>query len=353
MGGQGKLRMAEKILLTGGAGYIGSHTYVALIEAGYDVTILDNFQNANRSVIDRLEQLTGKPVSYAEADVRDATTLAGLFSEHQFDAVVHFAALKAVSESVERPLDYFDVNISGLINLLRVMDAAGCRKIVFSSSATVYGVPDETPTPETAEFRAMNPYGQTKISGEQILSQLATADDRWTVGILRYFNPAGAHKSAMIGEDPRDIPNNLMPYIAKVAAGELAELQVFGDDYDTPDGTGVRDYIHVDDLARGHVLSLAALLGDEQGHVVNLGTGDGHSVLEMVAAYKRASNRDVPFRITERRAGDVPIYVARADKAEEILGFRTERGLDEMCASSWQWITGPHSSEDPDPEDGT
>ncbi|MEX3017414.1 UDP-glucose 4-epimerase GalE [Gymnodinialimonas hymeniacidonis] len=343
--------MAEKILLTGGAGYIGSHTYVALLAASYEVTILDNFQNANRSVIDRLEQLTGQPVSFAEADIRDATTLAGLFAEYQFDAVVHFAALKAVSESVERPLDYFDVNISGLINLLRVMDAAGCRNIVFSSSATVYGVPDETPTPETAEFRAMNPYGQTKISGEQILNQLTAADDRWNVGILRYFNPAGAHDSALIGEDPRDIPNNLMPFIAKVAAGELEELQVFGDDYDTPDGTGVRDYIHVDDLAKGHVLSLAALLGDGQSHLVNLGTGEGHSVLEMVSAYKRASNRDVPYRITERRAGDVPVYVARADKAEEILGFKTERNLDEMCASSWKWIAGPHSSEDPGPEE--
>ncbi|OAN69295.1 UDP-glucose 4-epimerase GalE [Jannaschia sp. EhC01] len=340
--------MAEHILLTGGAGYIGSHTYVALVEAGYEVTILDNFQNANRSVVDRLEALTGKPVNVAEADVRDATTLGGLFSEHQFDAVVHFAALKAVSESVDRPLDYFDVNISGLINLLRVMDAAGCRKIVFSSSATVYGVPDETPTPETAEFRAMNPYGQTKISGEQILGQLAAADDRWNIGILRYFNPAGAHSSHMIGEDPRDIPNNLMPYIAKVAAGELDELQVYGDDYDTPDGTGVRDYIHVEDLARGHVLSLAALLGDSKSHLVNLGTGIGNSVMEVVAAYKRASNRDIPSRIVERRAGDVPIYVAKADKAEEVLGFRTEKTLDEMCASSWAWIVGPHSQEEPE-----
>lgn len=344
-------QMAEHILLTGGAGYIGSHTYVALIEAGYDVTILDNFQNANRSVVDRLGELTCKPVSFAEADVRDATTLGGLFAEHQFDAVVHFAALKAVSESVENPLDYFDVNISGLINLLRVMDAAGCRKIVFSSSATVYGVPDETPTPETAEFRAMNPYGQTKISGEQILNQLATADTRWNIGILRYFNPAGAHESHLIGEDPRDIPNNLMPFIAKVAAGELAQLQVYGDDYDTPDGTGVRDYIHVDDLARGHVLSLAALLGDSQSHLVNLGTGEGNSVLEVVAAYKRASNRDIASKIVERRAGDVPIYVAKADKAEEILGFRTEKNLDQMCASSWGWITGPHSSEEPTSEE--
>ncbi len=339
--------MAEHILLTGGAGYIGSHTYVALVEAGYAVTILDNFQNANRSVIDRLGLLTDKPVTVAEADIRDADRLGALFSDHRFDAVVHFAALKAVSESVAKPLDYFDVNIGGLITLLRVMDAAGCRKIVFSSSATVYGVPDETPTPETAEFRAMNPYGQTKITGEQILSQLASADTRWGVGILRYFNPAGAHESRLIGEDPRDIPNNLMPYIAKVAAGELPALQVYGDDYDTPDGTGVRDYIHVDDLARGHVLSLGALLRQGQSHLVNLGTGVGNSVLEVVAAYKRASNRDVPYHITARRAGDVPIYVAKADKAEEVLGFRTEKTLDQMCASSWGWITGPHSSETP------
>lgn len=194
----------------------------------------------------------------------------------------------------------------------------------------------------------MNPYGQTKISGEQILNQLAAADDRWDVGILRYFNPAGAHESRLIGEDPRDIPNNLMPFIAKVAAGELDELQVFGDDYDTPDGTGVRDYIHVEDLARGHVLSLAALLGENQSHLVNLGTGTGHSVLEVVNAYKRASNRDLPYRITDRRPGDVPIYVAKADKAEEVLGFQTKKDLHDMCTSSWNWITGPHSSEEPE-----
>jgi UDP-glucose 4-epimerase len=193
----------------------------------------------------------------------------------------------------------------------------------------------------------MNPYGQTKISGEQILNQLSAADDRWEIGILRYFNPAGAHESRLIGEDPRDIPNNLMPFIAKVAAGEMAELQVFGDDYDTPDGTGVRDYIHVEDLARGHVLSLAALLEGNTSHVVNLGTGQGHSVLEMIAAYKRACNRDVPYRVVGRRAGDVPTYVAKADKAEEVLGFRTEKTLDQICASSWAWITGPHSAEDP------
>jgi UDP-glucose 4-epimerase len=325
--------------LTGGAGYIGSHTYVALVAAGHEVIILDNFTNAERTVPSRLEQITGRPVTVIDADIRDADAVARVFAEHPIDAVVHFAALKAVGESMARPLDYFDVNIRGLTTLLQAMDHAGCRRLVFSSSATVYGVPDEAPTPETAPFRAMNPYGQTKIMGEEMLGWLQAANPEWTVGILRYFNPAGAHGSALIGEDPRDIPNNLMPFVAKVAIGELPRVMVFGDDYDTPDGTGVRDYIHVEDLARGHVLSLEKLLTTGQGHVVNLGTGRGYSVLEVIAAYQRASNRDVPHVITDRRPGDVPIYVARADKAAEVLGFRPEKGLDEMCASSWKWVT--------------
>jgi len=332
--------MSHRILLTGGAGYIGSHTYVALVEAGYKVVILDNFVNAHRSLPERLEKITGKQPTVIEGDVRSAETLATVFAEHQIDAVVHFAALKAVGESVVRPLDYFDVNVGGLTTLLRSMDAAGCRTLVFSSSATVYGVPDETPTPETAEFRAMNPYGQTKILGEQMLDWLQQANPDWAIGTLRYFNPAGAHASGLIGEDPRDVPNNLMPYIARVATGDLEKISVFGDDYDTVDGTGVRDYIHVEDLARGHVMSLANLFETGESHLLNLGTGNGHSVLEVIAAYKRASNRDLAFEITDRRPGDVPIYVAKADKAEEILGFRTEKTLDEMCASSWQWITG-------------
>lgn len=331
--------MTSRILLTGGAGYIGSHTYVALCAAGHEVVILDDFTNARRSVPDRLEQITGAPVPLIEGDVRDAAMLDAAFARHQFDAVVHFAARKAVGESMARPLDYFDVNVGGLTALLQAMDRAGCRRLVFSSSATVYGVPDETPTPETAEFRAMNPYGQTKIIGEQMLGWLQQADPRWAVGILRYFNPAGAHASALIGEDPRDIPDNLMPYVAKVALGELDRIAVFGDDYDTPDGTGVRDYIHVEDLARGHVLSLARLVDSGMGHVVNLGTGRGHSVLEVIAAYQRACNRPLPFVVTDRRAGDVPIYVARADKAVEVLGFRTEKTLDQMCASSWRWVS--------------
>ncbi|MDA0188152.1 MAG: UDP-glucose 4-epimerase GalE [Proteobacteria bacterium] len=331
--------MASCILLTGGAGYIGSHTHIALIAAGHKVVILDDFSNAQHSVPARLEQITGQPVTVIDADVRDADALDKVFATHTIDAVVHFAARKAVGESMAVPLDYFDVNINGLITLLRAMDKASCRRLVFSSSATVYGVPDEAPTPETAPFRAMNPYGQTKITGEQMLGWLQASNPEWAVGILRYFNPAGAHGSALIGEDPRDIPNNLMPYVAKVALGQLPRVMVFGNDYDTPDGTGVRDYIHVEDLARGHVLSLEKLLSTGQGHVVNLGTGRGYSVLELIAAYQRACNRDVPHVITDRRPGDVPIYVARADKAAEVLGFRTEKGLDEMCASSWKWVS--------------
>ena len=331
--------MTSRILLTCGAGYIGSHTYVALCAAGHEVVILDNFANARRSVPERLEQITGRPVRVITGDVRDGAMLDAAFARHGFDAVVHFAALKAVGESMTRPLDYFDVNVGGLTTVLQAMERAGCRRLVFSSSATVYGVPDETPTPEIAELRAMNPYGQTKIIGEQMLGWLQQADPRWAVGILRYFNPAGAHASALIGEDPRDIPNNLMPYVARVALGALDSIAVFGDDYDTPDGTGVRDYIHVEDLARGHVLSLARLVDSGMGHVVNLGTGRGHSVLEVIAAYQRACNRHLPHVIIDRRAGDVPIYVARADKAAEVLGFRTEKTLDEMCASSWQWVS--------------
>lgn len=331
--------MTRRVLLTGGAGYIGSHTYVALVEAGYDVAILDNFSNARRSVAERLERITGRPVTIFEGDIRDAATLASVFAAAPIDAVVHFAALKAVGDSMARPLDYFDVNVGGLTTLLRAMDAAGCRRLVFSSSATVYGVPDETPTPETAEFRATNPYGQTKILGEQMLDWLTQSNPDWAIGVLRYFNPAGAHASGLIGEDPRDIPNNLMPFVAKVARGELARIAVFGNDYDTPDGTGVRDYIHVEDLARGHVLSLEKLFETGQGHCVNLGTGRGHSVLEVIAAYQRACNRAVPYTISDRRPGDVPIYVARADKAAEVLGFRTEKTLDQMCASSWKWVS--------------
>jgi len=330
-----------KVLLTGGAGYIGSHTYVALVEAGHDVVILDDFSNSKRSVLDRIGQITGQNrVEAYEGSVLDPDCLARVFQDHAFDAVVHFAARKAVGESMEMPIEYMETNCTGLLTLMQAMKAAGVWRLVFSSSATVYGEPEEVPTPETAPRQDMNPYGATKIMGEMILEQAARGPDPWSFGILRYFNPVGAHPSAMIGEDPTDIPNNLMPYLAKVAMGELPQLSVFGDDYDTPDGTGVRDYIHVMDLARGHVLSLASLLRDAGTHLVNLGTGVGYSVLDMHGAYSRACGEDLPYKITPRRPGDVPIYLARVEKAKDVLGFEAEYSLDDMCASSWAWVSG-------------
>ena len=331
--------MTATILLTGGAGYIGSHTYVALAARGYSVLILDDFSNAKPDVPDRLARITGAPVRVIRGSVLDRGLLDRIFAETRIDAVVHFAALKAVGESVDRPLAYFETNMGGLTTLLQAMGHAGCHRLVFSSSATVYGIPDDTPTPETAPRRAMNPYGWTKIAGEEMLEQIAKSDPAWAFGILRYFNPAGAHESGLIGEDPSDIPNNLMPYIAKVAAGELPALQVFGDDYPTPDGTGVRDYIHVEDLAHGHVLSLKHLLETGQSHLANLGTGQGYSVLEVLAAYAAASGRALPHEIVARRPGDVPIYCARVERAAEILGFRTRKNLEDMCRSSWQWVS--------------
>lgn len=330
--------MTQKILLTGGAGYIGSHTFCALHDAGFDVVIFDNFSNAQKSVLDRLARITGQDrVTCYEGSVLDRGLLDRVFTDHQIDAVVHFAALKAVGESTQIPIDYFQTNIGGLITLLQTMKAAGVWNLVFSSSATVYGEPDIVPTPETAPFQHQNPYGYTKIASEQILQQAAQADP-WAFGVLRYFNPVGAHPSGLIGEDPSDIPNNLMPYIAKVATGELPHLRVFGDDYPTRDGTGERDYIHVMDLARGHVLSLQNLLETGQGHLVNLGTGRAYSVLEMLAAYSKACGKDLPYEITPRRPGDVPIYQADVTRARDVLGFEAEFGLDDMCASSWHWI---------------
>lgn len=326
--------MAAKILLTGGAGYIGSHTYLALLEAGYTPVILDSFANAQAEVPERLEAITGAKVTVIRGDVCDGAILDQAFASHAFDAVVHFAALKSVAESVDDPLSYFRVNIGGLIALLTAMETAGCRKLVFSSSATVYGEPDESPTDETAPRRAENPYGATKIISEQMLETLGPD---WAIGVLRYFNPAGAHGSGLLGEDPKGRVENLMPIMAEVARGDRAELQVFGDDYDTPDGTAIRDYIHVEDLARGHVLSLNRLLETGEGHVVNLGTGTGYSVREMVAAYSKAIGRALPHRIVGRRPGDVPIYCARTERAATLLGFRTEKSLDEICDSSWRW----------------
>lgn len=327
-----------KILLTGGAGYIGSHTYLALVDAGFEVVIFDNFSNAKRDVPARLQDISGgNEVHVVNGDVLNPSDLAAVFDAHDIDGVVHFAAKKAVGESVEKPLDYIHTNVGGLLNLLAAMDTAGVRRIVFSSSATVYGDTDVQPIPEDHPRTYTSPYAYTKIAGEQILEQLNSG---WAVGILRYFNPVGAHQSAMIGEDPEDIPNNLVPYIAKVATGDLEQLAVFGDDYKTPDGTGVRDYIHVEDLADGHVLSIKSLLETGESHTVNLGTGEGSSVLDVVRAYSKACGQDLNYRVAPRRDGDVAVLTARPEKAKAELGFEATRTLSDMCQSSWAWVNG-------------
>lgn len=326
-----------KVLLTGGAGYIGSHTYLALVDAGFEVVIFDNFSNAKPDVPGRLQDISSNMVSVYEGDVLDRGDLDAVFTAHKIDGVVHFAAKKAVGESVEKPLHYMQTNVGGLLNLLSVMDHHGVKRIVFSSSATVYGDTKIQPIPEDHPRTYTSPYAFTKVAGEQILEQLPSD---WAVGILRYFNPVGAHKSAMIGEDPGDIPNNLMPYIAKVATGDLTQLNVFGDDYDTPDGTGVRDYIHVEDLAEGHVLSLKSLFETNQSHTVNLGTGEGSSVLEMLQAYTDACGHDLAYKISPRRDGDVAVLTARPEQAKATLGFEAKRNLTDMCKSSWAWVSG-------------
>ncbi len=331
--------MAGRVLLTGGAGYIGSHTYVELVEAGFSVAILDNFSNARRDVIDRLEVLTGAPVPLFEADVLDRAALDRVFAQHRFDAVVHFAGFKAVGESVEKPLEYFHNNSAGFATLLMAMDAADLRRIVFSSTATVYGRPEKLPYCEDHPTRPESPYAANKLVCENLLQQVKAADDRWSYGILRYFNPAGAHPSALIGEDPNGIPNNLMPYIAKVATGELPRLRIFGDDYDTPDGTGMRDYIHVQDLARGHVDSLKLLIEQDQSHIVNLSTGQGYSVFDMLRAYERACGKTLPYEVVARRAGDLDGFWGDPTRARELLGFEAKRSLDDMCESSWAWVS--------------
>lgn len=332
--------MARTVLLTGGAGYIGSHTYVALVEAGYRVVILDDFSNSKPSVIDRLARLTGQNrVRCVRASILDRGALDALFQTDHIQAVVHFAARKAVGESVADPLSYVETNVGGLTTLLQAMQAAGVRRLVFSSSATVYGEPDVHPTPETAELKFTNPYGFTKLTCEHILRQVEPTHPDWAIGILRYFNPVGAHPSGLIGEDPQGVPDNLMPYIARVATGELPKLRVFGDDYDTPDGTGIRDYIHVCDLAEAHVRSLDTLFETGTGHCVNVGTGQGYSVLDMLAAYERACGKKLPYEIVARRPGDVPIYLADPTLAKSVIGFEATRDLDAMCRDSWNWIT--------------
>jgi len=328
-----------RVLVTGGVGYIGSHTCVELLNAGHDVIVVDNLCNSKISVLDRIKQISGRSVTFYEVDVRDKTGLSAVFKAHQIDAAIHFAGLKAVGESVSMPLEYYDNNIYSTLVLEAVMAAHGVYNLVFSSSATVYGDPASVPIRENFPLSATNPYGRSKLIIEEMLRDLPVAQANWHITLLRYFNPVGAHSSGLIGEDPNGIPNNLMPYVAQVAAGKLAQLSVFGGDYPTPDGTGVRDYIHVVDLALGHVQALNALLKNSGVATYNLGTGRGYSVLEMVAAFERASGNKVPYRIVGRRTGDIAACYADPVLAETELGWRAQRDIDAMCADSWRWQT--------------
>ncbi len=326
------------ILVTGGAGYIGSHTCIELINAGYDVVVVDNLCNSSKESLRRVEKIVGKEISFYEADIRDAKTLEQVFAKEDISAVIHFAGLKAVGESVAKPLEYYDNNIAGTLVLCDVMRNAGVKNIIFSSSATVYGDPAFIPiTEECPKGQCTNPYGWTKSMLEQILTDFHTADAEWNVVLLRYFNPVGAHKSGTMGEDPKGIPNNLMPYITQVAVGKREFLGVFGDDYDTPDGTGVRDYIHVVDLAIGHVKALKKIEEGAGVCVYNLGTGNGYSVLDMVKAFGKACGRDLPYKILPRRAGDIAMCYADPAKAKVELGWEATRDLNEMCEDSWRW----------------
>ena len=326
------------VLVTGGAGFIGSHTSVELLNAGYDIIILDNFVNSKPESLKRIKELTGKDFKFYQADIRDEEAMTKVFVDNKIDAVIHFAGLKSVPQSVKEPLNYYDNNIAGTVCLCRVMDKAGCKKLVFSSSATVYGSKNPSPLREDMPTGGTtNPYGTTKYFIEQILQDLCISDSEWGVSILRYFNPIGAHKSGRIGEDPNGIPGNLMPYITQVAIGKLECLNVCGNDYPTPDGTGVRDYIHVVDLAIGHIKALDRLLKVKVCEVYNLGTGKGYSVLDVVKAFEKASGIKINYRIAPRRAGDVACCYADATKAKEVLGWQAQYDIDDMCADSWRW----------------
>ncbi len=326
------------ILVTGGAGYIGSHTCVELLEAGYEVIVVDNLYNSNRKAIERIQQITHKEVKFYEEDILNKDALRKIFQENPIDAVIHFAGLKAVGESVQKPIEYYTVNISGTLNLISVMKEFNCKNIIFSSSATVYGDPQEIPiTEKCPKGVCTNPYGWTKWMLEQILTDVHTSDPEWNVILLRYFNPIGAHESGLIGEDPKGIPNNLLPYVAQVAIGKLECVGVFGDDYDTPDGTGVRDYIHVVDLAKGHVQALNKIKEKAGCKVYNLGTGKGYSVLDVIHAFSKACKKELPYQIKPRRAGDIATCYSKCDLAKEELGWEAQYDLDAMCASSWKW----------------
>jgi UDP-glucose 4-epimerase len=328
---------SQTILVTGGAGYIGSHTCVELLQAGYDVVVLDNLCNSRASVLDRVSQISGCALKFIEGDIRDRDVLDKVFSEHAIHAVIHFAGLKAVGESVAQPLRYYDNNVSGSVLLFEVMAGHGVKNIVFSSSATVYGDPASVPITEDFPLAATNPYGRSKLMIEQVLGDLHVADPEWRIALLRYFNPVGAHESGLIGEDPNGIPNNLLPFIAQVADGRRASLSVYGDDYATPDGTGMRDYIHVVDLADGHLKTLKKLDEGAGIHTYNLGTGRSNSVLEMVAAFEQACGRSIPYQIVARRPGDIAKCFAATDRAEQELGWKATRGVETMCADSWRW----------------
>ena len=326
------------ILITGGCGYIGSHTCIELLESGHDIVVLDNFYNSDIEALNRVKELTGKEFPFYECDIRDAEGLRRIFSAHKIDVVIHFAGLKAVGESVEKPLEYFDNNVNGTLVLCSVMREFGCKRMVFSSSATVYGMNNPSPLNETMEVGAVtNPYGRTKFMIECILQDLCVSDPDWSVVLLRYFNPIGAHKSGRIGEDPSGIPNNLMPYVTQVAVGKREKLSVFGNDYDTPDGTGVRDYIHVVDLARGHVCAVNYALKTTGIEAVNLGTGTGYSVLDLVNTFQEVNNVPVPYAIVDRRPGDIGTCYSNPAKAKELLGWEAEYGLEDMCRDAWRW----------------
>jgi len=339
--------MKNTILLTGATGYIGSHTWCELLAAGYEVVGVDNLSNSSEKVLARVTKITGKVPVFIKGDVRDADFLRQVFLSHQVAAVVHFAALKAVGESVAKPLEYYDVNISGLVTLLGVARDAKVKKFIFSSSATVYGTPATVPIREDFPVSATSPYGRTKLMSEQILRDMEIADAEWQVGYLRYFNPVGAHPSGLLGESPKGIPNNLFPYVANVAIGNLEKLKVYGSDYGTRDGTGVRDYIHVVDLAQGHVKAIAHILNGQPSFTVNLGTGTGYSVLEVIRAYGEASGQSINYELVERRPGDIAECYADPSFAEDLLQWRAHRGLTDMCKDSWRWQTmNPNGFED-------
>jgi UDP-glucose 4-epimerase len=330
------------ILVTGGTGYIGSHTVVELMAEGHDVLIVDNFSNSKHSVLDRVERIAGRRPGFVQLDIRNRAALRTLFADHHFDAVIHFAGLKAVGESMAQPIRYYDNNVHGSLVLFEAMAEAGVKTIVFSSSATVYGDPHTVPISEEFPLSATNPYGRSKLMVEEILHDIAGSDASWHIALLRYFNPVGAHESGLIGEDPNGIPNNLMPYISRVAVGTLPELSVFGNDYPTHDGTGVRDYIHVMDLARGHTAALRVLAETEGVITANLGTGQGYSVLDVVRAFELASGRPIAYRIAPRRPGDIASCYADPTLAKQILGWQAQYGIDDMCRDAWRWQTMSH-----------